>query len=71
MPVPVHVPRLPVSTLPVMGLPATDGGVVLAGPAAEAARTDPADMTARAVTATPHPIQRQFVAEVRFGMKSP
>jgi hypothetical protein len=54
-----------------MGLPATDGGVVFAGPAADAARTDPADRTARAATATPHPIQRRLVAAVRFGMKSP
>ena len=71
MPVPVQLPRLPVSTLPMMGLPETDGGVVLAGPAAEAASTDPAHRTARAVTATPHPIQRQLVAESRLGMKSP
>ena len=65
MPVPVQLPRLPVSTLPMMGLPETDGGVVLAGPAADAASTDPADRTARAMTATPPPIQRHLVAELR------
>src|SRR3954454_22616366 len=77
MPVPVHVPRSPVSTVPAMGLPMIDGACVLGGPAADAARTDP-PRTASATTpatpttpTTPPPIQRDLVAELRFGMTPP
>src|SRR6478735_8130269 len=77
MPVPVHVPRSPVRTVPAMGLPMIDGARVLGGPAADAARTDPA-RTASATTpttpttpATLPQVQRDLVAELRFGMTPP
>jgi hypothetical protein len=71
MPVPVHVPRSPVSTVPVMGLPMIDGSCVLGGPAADAARTDPARTASATTPTTLPPIQRDLVAELRFGMTPP
>src|SRR4249919_118715 len=74
MPVPVHVPRSPVSTVPAMGLPMIDGSCVLGGPAADAARTDPATTASATTPTTPTtlpPIQRDLVAELRFGMTPP
>src|SRR3954471_4452532 len=70
MSVPVHVPRSPVSTVPAIGLPVIDGACVLGGPAADAATTEPAS-TARAMTTTLPPIQRDLVTEFRFGMMPP
>src|SRR4051812_17748410 len=54
-----------------MGLPMIDGGCVLGGPAADAARTDPARTASTTTPATLPPIQRDLVAELRFGMTPP